>query len=119
MSNDHKRNVVNVLFVCSMNQWRSPTAEKIYADHPALSVRSRGISRKAVRKLTSGDLKWADTICVMERKHRNKIESTFPGEVRYTQIHVLEIPDEYRFMDDELIELIKQTVDPLLEGIEP
>ena len=105
---------MNMLFVCSMNQWRSPTAEKIYAKHDGLNVRSAGTSSKARRKVTADDLKWADVICVMEYKHKSQLKSRFPGELQILTVHVLDIPDEYRFMDPELVTCIRESVDSLL-----
>ena len=103
-----------LLFVCTMNQWRSPTAEKIYSDDARVNVRSRGTSRKAVQSLCGKDILWADMIMVMETKHRQQIRSRFPGKSKYSDIRVLEIPDEYRFMDPELIQLIHESVEPVL-----
>ncbi|MEO0948505.1 MAG: phosphotyrosine protein phosphatase, partial [Cyanobacteria bacterium J06641_5] len=60
---------VNVLFVCSMNKWRSPTAEKIYKNKPLVKVRSAGTSSKAKHHVSHEDLKWADLILAMELKH--------------------------------------------------
>ena len=107
---------INVLFVCSMNRWRSPTAEKVYAKDERLNVRSRGTSQKAVRTIRSDDLKWAEVIFVMEAKHRQQLKSRFPGELKYCELHVLDIPDEYQFMDPELTQIIIESVDPLLDA---
>jgi len=37
----------NILFICSHNQWRSPTAEKVYSKDPRVHARSAGTSPKA------------------------------------------------------------------------
>jgi|JI9StandDraft_2_1071091.scaffolds.fasta_scaffold04679_12 predicted protein tyrosine phosphatase len=114
---EHKgRESLKLLFVCSMNQWRSPTAERIYADKPLVVARSRGTSEKAVKTVKSADLHWADIIFVMERKHRERLLSNFPGEMQFKEIHVLDIPDNYRYMDPELIAEIVASVEPILAG---
>ena len=105
---------INVLFVCSMNRWRSPTAEKVYEKREMVNARSRGTSKKAVRTVAPSDLKWADVLLVMENKHREQLLSRFPGELKFVELHVLDIPDDYRFMDEELVQLLIETVDPLL-----
>jgi len=105
---------INVLFVCTMNKWRSPTAEKMYAKHQFINTRSCGTSQKARRTISAVDIKWADVIFVMEDKHQQKLRSRFPGEMTYTEIHVLDIPDEYHFMDPELIQCVHDAVDELL-----
>jgi predicted protein tyrosine phosphatase len=106
---------LKVLFVCSKNQWRSPTAEAIYRDDPRVSVRSRGTSRSAVRSIEANDLLWANLVLVMEQKHRRRLFADFPGETKFLTIYVLDIPDEYRFMDAELVQLISSAADPIFE----
>lgn len=108
------RESIKILFVCSMNQWRSPTAEKIYAEKPLVLARSCGTSKNARQTVTADHLRWADLVLVMEQKHRQRILAEFPGEMRFKQLHVLEIPDNYRFMDAELIDEITAAVDPIL-----
>jgi hypothetical protein len=49
----------NILFICSKNQWRSPTAETIWRKHPSLNVKSAGTSTKARRTVSSTDITWA------------------------------------------------------------
>ena len=110
---------VNVLFVCSRNQWRSPTAEKVFSTHESVAVRSRGTSRAARQKLTSGDINWADIVLVMEQKHKQRITAEFPGESKYRTICVLDIPDEYRYMDEELIDILQDCVPPLISNALP
>lgn len=46
----------NILFICSRNQWRSPTAERVFASEPSLSVRSAGTSPKAKRTVSENDI---------------------------------------------------------------
>lgn len=107
---------VRVLFVCSRNQWRSPTAEKVFRGDPGLQVRSAGTSRAARRTITVADIRWADLILVMEDKHRARLRAQYRDEVRYKQVHSLDIPDLYRYMDPDLIELLRDKVAPLLES---
>ncbi|MEM6784578.1 MAG: hypothetical protein AAF624_12680 [Bacteroidota bacterium] len=105
---------LNILFVCSMNRWRSPTGEKIYATKPLVHARSRGTSKRARRRVTSGDLKWADIVLVMEQKHRQRLVAAYPGEMRFKELHVLDIPDDYAYMDPELVDELVAAVDPIL-----
>ena len=110
-----KEEVLNVLFICSKNQWRSPTAEKVFEKDPMLDVRSRGVSRTARRTVNSHDIKWADLVLVMEPKHEQRLRADYPGEMKFTECHVLDILDNYKFMDPELVELLTATVRPLLQ----
>lgn len=110
------KNRINLLFVCSRNQWRSPTAERIYQDDPRVSVRSRGTTRQAAQRIRSQDIEWAELILVMEKKHRNRIVEDFPSLSRNKAIHVLDIPDDYSFMDPDLIQLICGGAEPLIDA---
>jgi predicted protein tyrosine phosphatase len=105
---------IHVLFVCSRNQWRSPTAQQVWRKHPALSVRSAGTSPNARRQITADDIAWADVILVMEEKHKSRLVADHRRLIGHTPIHVLDIPDEYRYMDVELVALLKQSVSAIL-----
>jgi len=100
-----------LLFVCRRNQWRSPTAEKIYARDPRFAVRSAGLSSSAVRRLGASDVAWAERIFVMESEHKSQLRAAFRDALGPRSVHVLEIPDEYGFMDPELVELIRAGVE--------
>lgn len=114
----HKK--INALFICSRNQWRSPTAEHIWRNSPDVNVRARGLSPKAQRVLVEADLAWADVIFVMERRHRSLLLSRFSGMVERERLHVLDIPDEYPFMDPELVDQLQaragRVLDRMVEG---
>ncbi len=96
-----------LLFVCSANQWRSPTAESLFKDHPRYEARSAGTENGARVKVTAGHLGWADWIFCMEKKHADRLRERFPGEIAGKPLLTLRIPDDYRFMDPELIELLR------------
>ena len=101
---------LNVLFICSRNQWRSPTAENIFSRKPLLKVRSAGTSSKARHTVTSNDIRWADVIMVMESKHRQRLQAEYPGEMKFKECIVLNIEDDYHYMDPELINILNDTV---------
>jgi predicted protein tyrosine phosphatase len=105
----------NVLFICSRNQWRSPTAENIWRKHPGINVRSAGTSPKARKTVSAKDIAWADVIFVMEEEHKNRLKADFNRMLSHKPIHVLDIPDEYQYMDPNLIEELKSTVSPILD----
>ena len=105
---------MNLLFVCSRNNWRSPTAESIYKGRQGLKVKSAGTEPSAKNRVTSKDILWADTIFVMEKRHKQRLLDNFPSEMSDKKVVILDIEDEYRYMDKELIEMIKISVDPYL-----
>jgi len=106
--------LTNVLFVCSRNLWRSPTAERVYCNDPRLAVRSRGLSPQAARRISPKDLQWADVIFVMEYEHLAKLRSQYRSFLGRCPVHVLEIPDHYPLMDPKLVKLIQQGVESYL-----
>ncbi len=107
---------MNVLFICSRNQWRSPTAEAVWRTLPGMSVRSAGTSPKAKRSVTAGDIQWADVIFVMEPKHQQRLRSEFRQLLTYKRVEVLNIPDDYKFMDPELVEIFEAEAEQFLDN---
>ncbi len=109
-----KSSQLNVLFVCSRNQWRSPTAEQIFRKHPALSVRSGGTSPSARHPVSQADVLWAHVIFVMEEKHKTRLKDAFRQQLNSKTIHVLDIEDDYQYMQPELVAQLEQAVGALL-----
>ncbi len=105
---------LNVLFICSKNQWRSPTAEQMWRKHPTVSARSAGTSPNARHTVSAEDIQWANVILVMEEKHKSRLKAEFTRLLDNKPIHVLDIPDEYKYMDPELVEMLGQSVNSLL-----
>lgn len=104
----------NLLFVCSRNQWRSPTAEKIYRER-GFNARSAGTSPKAKHSISAKDIQWADYIFVMEKKHKNRIMANFRSLVEHKTINILDIPDDYNFMDPLLVDHLEDVMQPFLD----
>lgn len=107
--------MINVLFVCSRNQWRSPTAEQVFRRYPGMNARSAGTSRNARKPLSPELLNWADIICVMEQKHKNRLVAEYRRLVENKPLYVLDISDDYRYMDPELVALLEEIVPTLPE----
>jgi len=106
-----------ILFVCSQNRLRSPTAEKIFSEESDLDVKSAGIYQDATNPISSELVEWADIIFVMEKRQRNAIHKKFKDIYRNKRIICLYIPDEYEYMNPELIQLLKKKVSPYLHRI--
>ncbi len=103
-----------VLFLCSKNRLRSPTAEHVFSNWPGLEVASAGLSSDAVEVLTPEHLDNIDTVFVMEKAHRAKLSRHFKKYLGRAKIICLDIPDDYRFMQPELITLLIARVTPHL-----
>lgn len=97
----------HILFVCGRNQWRSPTAARIYTNDQRIEVRSAGVGSKSRHQVTAQDINWADLILVMEQKYKARLLGTF-RDLDLPLIESLDIPDEYEFMDKELVERIHE-----------
>jgi predicted protein tyrosine phosphatase len=104
----------NVLFVCSQNRLRSPTAQQIFSTCTAIQCLSAGLDYDAVTAVTLDLIDWADIIFVMEKAHRNKLTRKFKAQLLNKQLICLNIPDEYEFMDAELVQLLKLKVSRFL-----
>jgi predicted protein tyrosine phosphatase len=97
-----------ILFVCSRNKRRSLTAQKIFEIHEEYDVKSAGTAKGARIKLTVGLIGWADVIFVMEKRHKEIMQQDFGEILSDKKIIILHIPYDYEYMDEELIEILKQ-----------
>ncbi len=98
---------MNLLFLCSRNKLRSPTAEAIFAGRPGVEVDSAGLSPDAEVPLEAEQVEWADLILVMEKAHRRRLNRNFGKFLAGKKVVVLDIPDDYDCMDPELVALLE------------
>jgi protein-tyrosine phosphatase len=103
---------VNILFICSKNKWRSRTAETIFKDSRGHDVRSAGTVNDARIRVTEKLIDWSDLIFVMEKHHKEKLQQRFGQLLDDKEIVILDITDDYQYMDEELIETLKVSVSP-------
>lgn len=103
-----------VLFVCSQNKLRSPTAEQVFADWPGVETASAGLNNDAENPVTGELVEWADLIFVMETVHRSKLQRRFKAHLKRARVICLGIPDDYDFMDEGLVRLLKTKVPAFL-----
>lgn len=103
-----------LLFVCTFNEMRSATAETVFSSEGYRAI-SAGTARSARTGLDEEMIKWADIVFVMEKKHRDHIRETFDGVSKKKKIIVLDIPDTYYYMEEELVKLLKEKVKSHLE----
>ena len=96
-----------LLFICSQNRFRSPTAEAIFDSIPEVEAASAGLNHDAVTPLSGDQIEWAQIIFVMEKAHRNKLQERFREMLRDKRVVVLDVPDLYDFMDPGLVELLR------------
>lgn len=108
---------MKILFVCTANKLRSPTAEDVFKDFPGIEAVAAGTSAEAPRPLTKELVASADLIFAMEPHHRDRIRKKYKQRPADARIITLYIPDEYERGDPELVELLKEKVEPRLSGI--
>ena len=99
-----------ILFVCSQNRLRSPTAENVFSQWPGVEVMSAGLSNDATTPVSSQLIEWAHVVVVMEKLHKNKITKKFSAYLKGKRVIVLDIPDEYEYMQPELVQILKEKV---------
>ena len=109
---------VRLLFVCSRNRLRSPTAERIFSGHCGWETASAGLAPDAETPLDTETLDWADVVFVMEKRHQRKLQERFSKSLRDKRVVCLGIPDDFEYMDPELVSILREKV-PRLLGAAP
>lgn len=105
---------MRVLFLCSRNRLRSPTAEEVFRTRRGWEVASAGLAPDAQEPLSPEILDWADIVFVMEKTHRQKLRQNFGVYLKNKRVVCLDIPDNYNFMQSELVALLSQKVNAIL-----
>ena len=106
-----------VLFLCSRNRRRSPTAERIFADRPGIATASAGLAPDAEEPLTAEALEGVDLVVVMERAHGARLKRRFGPSLRDLRVVCLDIPDDFAFMDPALVALLEARAEPHLRRL--
>jgi predicted protein tyrosine phosphatase len=104
-----------VLFICSQNRLRSPTAEQVFSNRPGFEVASAGLNHDAETTVSAELLEWAEVIFVMERAHRSKLSTRFRSHLKSKRIICLDIPDEFDYMDPRLVRLLETKAGPFFK----
>jgi predicted protein tyrosine phosphatase len=102
---------LKLLFVCTVNRMRSATAHKIFESDQRFEVDSAGTDKSANTVLEPEQLEWADAVIVMEKCHRTFIRDKYPEFYNKKKIVCLYIPDDFDFMQPELISILKAKVE--------
>ena len=99
-----------LLFVCSENRLRSPTAEAVFSEYEGVEAIGAGTNSDAETPVSGDLIEWADIILVMEKSHRKKVAKKYKELLKDKRLVVLDIPDNYECMQAELIQLLKVKV---------
>jgi predicted protein tyrosine phosphatase len=106
--------MLKLLFLCSQNKLRSPTAEQVFSQLYGVECDSAGLHESAEMYLSPEQLQWADIVFVMERSHKTKLSKKFKRHLDGKRVVVLGIPDEYGYMDSALVALLEKKVMPFI-----
>lgn len=106
--------MIRALFICTQNKLRSPTAEQVFSSYPGVEADSAGLGNDANVSLSTEQITWASVIFVMEQRHKQKLKQKFRTTLNGKRIICLGIPDDYEFMQPELVELLIKKVTPHL-----
>lgn len=108
-----------LLFICTENLQRSPTAEELINTSQEFSnftARSAGTSPLAKNQITKEIIDWSDTIFILNEKydkHKTILLKKFPNTKK--PIIDLDIRDVYLKNDPELINKLKNKLINLLK----
>uniref|UniRef100_A4XSU2 Protein tyrosine phosphatase-like protein n=1 Tax=Ectopseudomonas mendocina (strain ymp) TaxID=399739 RepID=A4XSU2_ECTM1 len=106
--------MIRALFICSRNRLRSPTAEQLFGSWPGVETDSAGLAPDAEVRLSAEQVQWATLILVMEKRHRSRLMRQYRQALAGKRVICLDIPDDYAYMQPELIELLQRKVTGLL-----
>jgi predicted protein tyrosine phosphatase len=107
--------VRRILFVCTQNRLRSPTAEQVFSSWPGIEALSAGLGNDADVAVNQELIQWADIIFVMEKAHRNKLSKKFRSSLDGKRVICLNIPDEFEYMDPILVKILQTRAGPFLK----
>jgi len=87
----------------------------VFASRPGVETASAGLAPDAEEACSAELVEWADIIFVMERAHRAKLQRRFRARLKRARVICLDIPDDYAFMQPELVALLEKKVEPHLK----
>ena len=102
--------MARILFICTENRLRSPTAEALFSRYEGVEAIGAGTNASAKTPVTGDLIEWADVILVMEKSHKDKISKKFREHFKNKKVGVLDIPDIYHYMEPVLVQLLEKKV---------
>lgn len=104
---------LKVLFVCSAGVLRSPTASIHFAKTRGWNTRAVGDNEEfALIPVSEALMHWADVVFVMTTDQRIHLKHTF-NESLWNKIFVMNIHDDFEFMNEELIQFLEASMEHL------
>lgn len=94
---------MKLLFICSRNRL-------LFAEYPGIQTMSAGTAPDAEVIVSADLIEWADMVFVMEQAHCKRLKRQFGNYLKAKRLVVLDIRDEYEYMDPELVRILKKKV---------
>ena len=82
----------------------------MFANRPGVETASAGLAPDAEEPCSAELVEWADIIFAMPRPHRAKPQRRFRAHLKRARVVCLDIPDDYTFMQPELVALLEKKV---------
>lgn len=101
-----------VLCVCSAGLLRSPTLAWILSNEPfGYNTRAVGTSSEyALIPLDDVHLHWADAVVFVDESNYRAAKYEYEDLLKNMECHVLQIPDQYPFRDERLVEIATEAL---------
>lgn len=81
--------MTKLLFVCSENRFRSPTAEAVFSEYEGVEAIVAGTNIDAETSISGDLIEWAEIILVMEKVHKMKISQKYQALLKRKRLIVL------------------------------
>src|SRR5829696_8646478 len=98
------RKCVNCTTLNSVNE---APIQKLFEGFALYQARSAGTQPGARIVVTEGHIGWADLIFCMEKSHVSHLRRKFPEAMQGKPVVCLHIPDDYEFMQPDLIDELR------------
>ena len=105
-----------ILVICGRNKRRSRTAEYIFKNDSRFQIRSAGLSPQSDVQLNEKLINWADIIFVMDNQQRKRIQIQYRS-LEISEIHSLNIADEYEYLDSSLVTMLTTKINETLRTV--
>lgn len=98
---------MTLLFVCSRNKKRSPTAAQV-ARNLGMDAMSGGLDPHADYVVGHEDVVWATNIICMEERHCQLLSKRFGALLSGKKVEVWNVQDQYQHGDPDLIQFVER-----------
>ena len=99
-----------VLFICGRGRHRSPTAAQVFSSNQGWETDSAGLGADSDDVVSAEQIAWATDIAVMEKRQLARLRQMFPKLVSGKRLVCLDVTDDFAFMQNELVALLRARI---------